>query len=248
MRLKDRVCLVTGASRGIGRAIALELAAAGADIAINFAGREDAAAETAQMVEELGSRAMVLKADVSDGKQVETMVKEVKKRFSKIDVLVNNAGITRDNLVMLLKEKEWDDVIDTNLKGAFNCIKSVSRLMLRARYGRIVNIASVVGLTGNAGQANYAAAKAGLVGLSKSVARELGSRGITVNVVAPGYILTDMTQNIAGEAKESMLAGIPLGRAGTPKDVADLVLFLASGRAAYITGQVLSVDGGMGMV
>ncbi len=248
MLLKDKVCLVTGASRGIGRAIALELAASGADVAINFVGREDAATETARMVEELGRRALVLKADVSNSKQVETMVKEVKDRFSKIDVLVNNAGITRDNLVMLLKEKEWDDVIGTNLKGAFNCIKSVSRLMLRARYGRIVNIASVVGLTGNAGQSNYAAAKAGLVGLSKSVARELGSRGITVNVVAPGYILTDMTQDIAGEAKDSMLSAIPLKKAGTPKDVAHIVLFLASDRAAYITGQVVSVDGGMSMV
>lgn len=248
MQLKDRVCLVTGASRGIGRAVALALAVAGANVAVNFVGRENAAAETAGMIEELGCKSLVVKADVSDSRQVENMVKEIKKKFGKIDVLVNNAGITRDNLVMLLKEKEWDDVLNTNLKGAFNCIKSVSRLMLKARYGRIINISSIVGLTGNAGQSNYSAAKAGLVGLSKSVAKELGSRGITVNVVAPGYILTDMTQNITGQAKDSMLAGIPLGRAGSPEDVANIVVFLASDHASYITGQVISVDGGMSMI
>ena len=247
MLLDGKVALVTGASRGIGRAIAVALAKAGASVAVNYAGNAAAAEETLKMIEDAGSKGMLVKADVADGTQVDAMVKSVAAEFGQIDILVNNAGITRDGLLMRMKDEDWDKVIDTNLKGVFYCTKAVSRLMMKKRYGRIVNMSSVVGLTGNAGQTNYAAAKSGILGFSKSAARELATRGITVNMVAPGFIATDMTAVLPEEVKTKMEADIPLGRVGTPEDIAETVLFLVSDNASYITGQVINVDGGMVM-
>lgn len=247
MLLDGKVALVTGASRGIGRAIAVALAKAGASVAVNYAGNAAAAEETLKMIEDAGSKGMMVKADVADGTQVDAMVKSVAAEFGQIDILVNNAGITRDGLLMRMKDEDWDKVIDTNLKGVFYCTKAVSRLMMKKRYGRIVNMSSVVGLTGNAGQTNYAAAKSGILGFSKSAARELAARGITVNMVAPGFIATDMTAVLPEEVKTKMEADIPLGRVGTPEDIAETVLFLVSDNASYITGQVINVDGGMVM-
>ena len=247
MLLDGKVALVTGASRGIGRAIAVALAKAGASVAVNYAGNAAAAEETLKMIEDAGSKGMLVKADVADGTQVDAMVKSVAAEFGQIDILVNNAGITRDGLLMRMKDEDWDKVIDTNLKGVFYCTKAVSRLMMKKRYGRIVNMSSVVGLTGNAGQTNYAAAKSGILGFSKSAARELAARGITVNMVAPGFIATDMTAVLPEEVKTKMEADIPLGRVGTPEDIAETVLFLVSDNASYITGQVINVDGGMVM-
>ncbi len=247
MLLDGKVALVTGASRGIGRAIALRLAEEGAKVAINYAGNTARAEEVRKEIESRGGEAFLVQADISDSKAVETMVSQVAERFGQIDILVNNAGITRDGLLMRMKEEDFDAVIDTNLRGVFYCTKAVSKLMMKKRSGRIVNMASVVGLTGNAGQTNYAAAKAGVVGFSKSAARELASRGITVNAVAPGFIDTDMTAAMTDKAKETTLANIPLKRMGRPEDVANAVLFLVSDQAAYITGQVVNVDGGMVM-
>ncbi|MBB3109356.1 3-oxoacyl-[acyl-carrier protein] reductase [Paenibacillus phyllosphaerae] len=245
--LTGKTALVTGASRGIGRAIAIALAEAGADVAINYAGSESAAAETAQAVEALGRRSLLLKANVGKADEFEAMVKQVIETFGTIDILVNNAGITRDNLIMRMKEEEFDDVINTNLKGVFNGIKSVTRQMMKQRSGRIINISSVVGVLGNPGQANYVAAKAGVIGLTKSSARELASRGITVNCVAPGFIQTDMTDKLPEEAKAKLSEGIPLARLGAPEDIANAVRFLASDSASYMTGQTIHVDGGMYM-
>ena len=247
MLLAEKTALVTGASRGIGRATALELAKAGAKVAVNFAGNRAAAEEVVSLVEAAGGQAMLVQADVGNAVDVETMLKAVVERFGKIDILVNNAGITRDNLIMRMKEEDWDAVIHTNLKGIFNCTKAVSKLMMKQRYGRIINMASVVGVMGNAGQANYAAAKAGVIGFTKSMAKELASRNITVNAVAPGYISTDMTAALPEQAKAELQAQIPLQRLGTPEDVAAAVLFLVSPGADYITGQTLHVDGGMVM-
>ena len=247
MLLDGKVALVTGASRGIGRAIALRLAEEGAKVAINYAGNTARAEEVRKEIESRGGEAFLVQADISDSKAVETMVSQVAERFGQIDILVNNAGITRDGLLMRMKEEDFDAVIDTNLRGVFYCTKAVSKLMMKKRSGRIVNMASVVGLTGNAGQTNYAAAKAGVVGFSKSAARELASRGITVNAVAPGFIDTDMTAAMTDKAREATLANIPLKRMGRPEDVANAVLFLVSDQAAYITGQVVNVDGGMVM-
>lgn len=247
MLLDGKVALVTGASRGIGRAIALRLAEEGAKVAINYAGNTARAEEVRKEIEGRGGEALLVQADISDSKAVETMVSQVAERFGQIDILVNNAGITRDGLLMRMKEEDFDAVIDTNLRGVFYCTKAVSKLMMKKRSGRIVNMASVVGLTGNAGQTNYAAAKAGVVGFSKSAARELASRGITVNAVAPGFIDTDMTAAMTDKAREATLANIPLKRMGRPEDVANAVLFLVSDQAAYITGQVVNVDGGMVM-
>ncbi|WP_047151616.1 3-oxoacyl-ACP reductase FabG [Aneurinibacillus tyrosinisolvens] len=245
--LQGKAALVTGASRGIGRAIALELAAHGADVAINYAGNESAAREVANAVAALGRKSFIIRADVADAAQVEEMVKQVIGEFGKIDILVNNAGITRDNLLMRMKEEEFDQVIATNLKGVFNCIKAVTRPMMKARTGRIINISSVVGVMGNPGQVNYVAAKAGVIGMTKSVARELASRNITVNAVAPGFIDTDMTAVLGDDTKESLLSQIPLQRLGKPEDIAHLVRFVASDEASYMTGQVFHVDGGMYM-
>lgn len=247
MLLEGRTALVTGASRGIGRAIALRLAAEGADVAVNFAGSAAKAEEVKNAIIEMGRKAIAIQADVKDASSVAGMVEEVKKTFGRIDILVNNAGVTRDGLLMRMKDEDWETVIDTNLRGVFQCTKAVSKIMMKQRYGRIVNMASVVGLIGNAGQANYAASKAGVIGFSKSVARELASRGITVNMVAPGCIDTDMTAVLPDKVREAMLADIPLARVGKPEDVASAVAFLVSDEAAYITGQVINVDGGMVM-
>lgn len=245
--LEGKKALVTGASRGIGRAIALSLAEAGADVAINYSGSEAAAAETAQAVEALGRRAIVIKANVGKQDEFDSMVKEVIDQFGALDILVNNAGITRDNLIMRMKEDEFDQVIETNLKGVFNGIKAVTRPMMKQRSGRIINISSVVGVLGNPGQANYVAAKAGVIGLTKASARELASRGITVNCVAPGFIQTDMTDKLPEEMRESLTGQIPLSKLGNPEDIANTVRFLASEAAAYMTGQTIHVDGGMYM-
>lgn len=247
MLLDGKTALVTGASRGIGRAVALRLAEEGARIAINYAGNVKAAEEVKAAIEAAGGTAILCQADIADSKAVETMVEAVVKAFGTIDILVNNAGITRDTLLMRMKDEDFEKVLDTNLKGVFYCTKAVSKLMMKKRTGRIVNMASVVGLVGNAGQTNYAAAKAGVIGFSKSAAKELASRGITVNVVAPGFIGTDMTADLPESVKEKALTDIPLGKMGEPKDVANAVLFLASDQASYITGQVVNVDGGMVM-
>ena len=247
MLLDGKTALVTGASRGIGRAIALCLAAEGARVAINYAGNVKAAEEVKAAIEAAGGTAILCQADIADSAAVEAMIADVVKEFGAIDILVNNAGITRDTLLMRMKDEDFAKVLDTNLKGVFYCTKAVSKLMMKKRSGRIVNMASVVGLVGNAGQTNYAAAKAGVIGFSKSAAKELASRGITVNVVAPGFIGTDMTAGLPESVKEKMLTDIPLGRMGEPEDVANAVLFLASDQASYITGQVVNVDGGMVM-
>lgn len=245
--LEGKKALVTGASRGIGRAIALALAEAGADVAVNYAGSEAAAAETAAAVEALGRKALLVQADVGKADQCERMVGQVLEAFGSLDILVNNAGITRDNLMMRMKEEEFDQVIETNLKGVFNGIKAVTRPMMKQRSGRIINISSVVGAVGNAGQANYAAAKAGVIGLTKSAARELASRGITVNCVAPGFIETDMTDRLPDEIRQQMAGQIPLARFGRTEEIAAVVRFLASDAASYMTGQTIHVDGGMYM-
>ncbi|NNV05052.1 3-oxoacyl-[acyl-carrier-protein] reductase [Geobacillus sp. C56-T2] len=245
--LEGKIALVTGASRGIGRAVALELARQGANVIVNYAGSEAKANEVVETIRSLGREAFAVQADVASAADVERMVKAALDSFGRLDILVNNAGITRDNLLMRMKEEEWDAVINTNLKGVFLCTKAVARPMMKQRYGRIVNIASVVGVIGNPGQANYVAAKAGVIGLTKTAARELASRHITVNAVAPGFITTDMTEALSAEQKETMLKQIPLARFGEPDDVARVVAFLASDAAGYMTGQTLHVDGGMVM-
>jgi len=245
--LEGKIALVTGASRGIGRAVALELARQGANVAVNYAGSEAKANEVVEMIRSLGREAFAVQADVARSEDVERMVKTVLDQFGRLDILVNNAGITRDNLLMRMKEEEWDAVINTNLKGVFLCTKAVTRPMMKQRYGRIINVASVVGVIGNPGQANYVAAKAGVIGLTKTAARELASRNITVNAIAPGFITTDMTEALSAELKEEMLKQIPLARFGDPDDVARVVAFLASEAAGYMTGQTLHVDGGMVM-
>ncbi|ADC87766.1 3-oxoacyl-[acyl-carrier-protein] reductase [Staphylococcus lugdunensis] len=239
--------LVTGASRGIGRSIALQLASEGYNVAVNYAGNKEKAEEVVSEIKELGVDAFAIQANVANGDEVKAMIKEVVAQFGAIDVLVNNAGITRDNLLMRMKEQEWDDVIDTNLKGTFNCIQKVTPQMLRQRSGAIINLSSVVGAVGNPGQANYVATKAGVIGLTKSAARELASRGITVNAVAPGFIVSDMTDALNDDLKEQMLQQIPLARFGQDTDIANTVAFLASDKAKYITGQTIHVNGGMYM-
>lgn len=247
MDLTGKVAVVTGASRGIGREIAIKLAEAGANIFFNYNGSPDAAKETAAKITEIGVEVEAMKANIADSEEVTALFKHAVERFGRIDILVNNAGITRDNLLMRMKENEWDDVIATNLKGTFLTTKAVSRTMMKQRYGKIINIASVVGLIGNAGQANYVASKAGVIGLTKTSARELAARGINVNAVAPGFITTEMTDELDEQTKEMMLSQIPLGKYGTTDDVANAVLFLASDASAYITGQTIAIDGGMVM-
>lgn len=247
MSFEGKTALVTGGSRGIGRAVCLELARGGANVALCYAGNETAARETVRDVEALGAGALAVRCDVSDAAQVDALVKAAAERFGRIDILVNNAGITRDNLLLRMSEADFDAVVAANLKGAFLCMKAAGRLMLKQRYGRIVNLSSVVGLRGNAGQANYAASKAGVIGMTKSLARELASRGVTVNAVAPGFIETDMTAALSDAARAAAQEGIPMGRLGAAEDVAKAVAFLAGDGAAYITGQVLAVDGGMAM-
>lgn len=245
--LRGQTALITGSSRGIGREIALALAKQGANIAVNYAGSEEKAAEVVQELETIGVKAIKIRANVADESDVKAMIKEVVKTFGSIDILVNNAGITRDNLLMRMKVEDFDDVIDTNLKGAFLCTKTVARPMMKQRAGRIINIASIVGVSGNPGQANYVAAKAGMIGLTKSSAKEFASRNILVNAVAPGFITTDMTDILTDEQKAAILTNIPLQQLGEPKDVANVVCFLASESAKYITGQTIHVDGGMVM-
>lgn len=247
MRLEGKVALVTGASRGIGREIAFELAREGASVAVNYAGSEAKALELVDEIKSLGREAFAIQADVSNSDSVNEMVKEAVERFGKLDILVNNAGITKDNLLMRMKESEWDDVININLKGVFLCTKAVTRQMMKQRSGRIINISSVVGVSGNAGQANYVAAKSGVIGLTKTAAKELSSRGITVNAIAPGFITTDMTDKLNEEVTAEMLKQIPLARFGEPKDIARAVVFLASEDSNYITGQTLNINGGMVM-
>ncbi len=247
MLLDGKVALITGASRGIGRAIALRLAGEGAKVAINFAGSTEKAEAVKKEIEASGGEAILVQANVSDADAVNEMIQKVTDAFGRIDILVNNAGITRDGLLMRMKDEDFEAVLDTNLKGVFYCTKAVAKLMMKQRSGRIVNMASVVGLIGNAGQTNYAAAKAGVIGFSKSAAKELASRGVTVNMVAPGFIETDMTAGLADKVKEATLEGIPMKKMGSPENVADAVAFLVSDHAAYITGQVINVDGGMVM-
>ncbi|QGQ46890.1 3-oxoacyl-[acyl-carrier-protein] reductase [Metabacillus sediminilitoris] len=245
--LENKVALVTGASRGIGRAIAIDLAKNGASVAVNYAGSEAKANEVVDEIKANGGNAFAIKADVSNSDEVGQMIKEVINQYGQLDILVNNAGITRDNLLMRMKDTEWDDVINTNLKGVFLCTKGVTRQMMKQRNGRIINIASVVGVSGNPGQANYVAAKAGVIGLTKTTAKELASRNITVNAVAPGFITTDMTDELSEEIKSELLKQIPLATLGEPSDIANVVTFLASEKSKYITGQTLHVNGGMVM-
>lgn len=239
--------LVTGASRGIGKSIALELASKGANVAVNYAGSEERAQAVVEEIEKLGVKSFKIQADVSKEADVKAMIKEVINQFSGLDILVNNAGITKDNLLMRMKEVEFDQVIDINLKGVFLCTKAVTRHMMKQRAGKIINVASIVGVSGNPGQANYVAAKAGVIGMTKSVAQELASRNIIVNAVAPGFISTDMTDALTQEQQEAILSRIPLAKLGTPEDVANVVRFLASDDANYITGQTIHIDGGMVM-
>ena len=247
MNLSGKVALVTGASRGIGRQIAVTLAGYGATVIVNYNGSEAKAAEVVEEIAANGGTAEAIQCSVSDYEKAGEMISGIVKKYGHLDIVVNNAGITRDNLIMKMSEEDFDAVIDTNLKGAFNCTKHVARQMLKQKSGRIINISSVSGVMGNAGQANYCASKAGLIGLTKSVARELGSRGITVNAVAPGFIKTEMTDVLPEDVKKAMGEQIPLKRFGETKDIAETVAFLASEGAAYITGQVISVDGDMAM-
>ncbi len=245
--LENKVALVTGAGRGIGREIALTLAEYGADVIVNYNGSEERAKAVAAEIGEKGRKAVVIKANVSDADEVAALFEQSLKEFGRVDILVNNAGITKDNLILKMSEQEYDAVVDTNMKGAFLCMKQAAKLMLKQRSGRIINIASISGIIGNAGQVNYCAAKAGMIGMTKALARELGSRSVTVNAVAPGFIETEMTDVLPQQVKDGMLAQIPLKRAGQAKDVAEAVAFLASEGAAYITGQTLQVNGGMDM-
>jgi 3-oxoacyl-[acyl-carrier protein] reductase len=245
--LQDKVAIVTGSSRGIGRAIALELARRGAKVVINYRHNEAAANELVEHIKAAGGEAIAAQADVSLLAEAKALIKAALDAFGRLDILVNNAGTTRDTLIVLMKEADWDVVINTNLRGAFNCCKAAVRPMMKQRYGRIVNITSVAGLAGNPGQTNYSAAKAGLIGFTKSLAKEVGPRNITVNAVAPGYVPTDLTADLPADLVQKGLEMTPLGRMGTPEDVAYAVAFLISDEASYITGQVLSVDGGMVM-
>ena len=245
--LKGKCALVTGASRGIGKAIALKLASLGANLVLNYRSSEQEALEVEKQVKDMGVDAISVKGDISKLEDVETLVSTAKEKFGTIDIMVNNAGITKDTLLLRMKEEDFDSVINVNLKGVFNCLKAITPVMVKQKEGKIINLSSVVGLVGNAGQVNYAASKAGVIGMTKSLAKEIGSRGITVNAVAPGFIETDMTDVLGDKFKEEAKKNIPLKRLGKAEDVAEVVAFLASDSANYITGQVIHVDGGMVM-
>lgn len=247
MHLEGKVALVTGASRGIGRAVAIRLAQAGADVVVNYAGSEGAAQETVDAIEALGRKAIKIQANVADAEQVGAMVQEAHDAFGHIDILVNNAGITKDGLLMRMKDDDWDAVLDINLKGTYLVTKAVSKIMMKQRSGSIINMTSVVGVMGNAGQTNYAASKAGVIGFTKSCAKEMASRGIRVNAIAPGFIHTEMTDVLSDKVKDAMVAQIPLGRMAQPDEVANVAVFLAAPFSTYVTGQVINVDGGMVM-
>lgn len=246
--LKGKVALVTGASRGIGKAIAISLAKNGANVVVNYSGNEAAAQKVVEEITSLGVKAIAYKANVSSSEEVTQLLKDTVEEFGSIDILVNNAGITRDGLLLRMKDADWDDVIDTNLKGVFNCIKAAAKYMTRQRNGRIINISSVVGQIGNPGQMNYVAAKAGVLGLTKTAAKELASRNITVNAIAPGFIETDMTNELNEQVRTQMLSNIPLQSFGQPEDIANAVVFLAADASRYITGQTINVDGGLVMI
>jgi 3-oxoacyl-[acyl-carrier protein] reductase len=245
MLLHGKKAVVTGASRGIGRAIAMSLAESGADILVNYTNDSAAAEKVCADIEKLGRQAIARRANIADPEQASSMVQFAVKQFGRVDILVNNAGIARDNLVVSLRDEDWDSVLSTNLKGAFNCVRAATRPMLKAKWGRIINISSIIAYTGNVGQANYAASKGGLIAFTKSVAQELGSRKITVNAIAPGYIETDMTQGLPESFREKMLSRIALGRLGRPEEIGSVAVFLASDAASYITGQTIIVDGGL---
>lgn len=243
--LKGKCAIVTGAAKGIGKAIALKLASLGANIVLNYRSSEKEAAEVANEIKELGVEVLTVKADISKLDEVEELIKAAKEKFWSVDIMVNNAGITKDTLILRMKEEDFDSVIDVNLKGVFNCMKAITPVMVRQKQGKIISISSVVGIAGNAGQVNYSASKAGIIGMTKSLAKELGSRGVNVNAVAPGFIETDMTNTLGDKVKEEAEKNIPLKRFGKAEDVAECVAFLASGASDYITGQVIQVDGGM---
>ena len=245
--LKGKSAIITGASRGIGKAIAIKFAKEGANIVINYRNNEEEALKVKEELEQLGVKTLIVKADISDLKQAENLIKQAKKEFGQVDILINNAGITKDNLIIRMKDSEFDQVIKINLKGAFNCLKAVTPIMLKQRSGKIVNMSSVVGVIGNPGQVNYCASKAGLIGMTKSLAREIGVRGINVNAIAPGFIDTDMTRVLTEEQKKNILSQIPLNKFGNIEDIANTALFLASENSNYITGQVIHIDGGMAM-
>ena len=247
MNLDGKIAVITGGSRGIGKAIAMKLARLGANIVVNYTSSANQAEEVVESIKNMGREAIAIKANVANFEEVQNFIAQAEEKFGKIDILINNAGVTKDKLLIKMNEDDWDKVIEVNLKGTYNCTKAVSRKMMKQRSGKIVNVASVVGINGNAGQSNYAASKAGIIGFTKSIAKELGVRGINVNAVAPGFIQTNMTDVLSDEVKDQIMSQIPMKKLGTPEDVANTIAFLCSDEAKYITGQVINIDGGMVM-